>query len=163
MSVAPRERVPRHRLIRNLIALEHYDAAATEIRVFEKDFRIDGPTARYRIDLSVARAIHSKGLMEEDRIAILQRACEAAASTVAKFRYHKAVIGAYCEAAIEYLRLTGDYTFFDAAMFELRAAETKLGDRHITQMISRFEAMVAGGGRSIPAIVALGEEAEVMD
>lgn len=38
VSAAPAERVPRHRLIRNLIEMGEFDPAETEIRVFEKDF-----------------------------------------------------------------------------------------------------------------------------
>src|ERR1700733_9471711 len=71
LSVAPRERVPRHRLIRNLISLGEYDQAETEIRLFERDFRLDGPAARYKIDLAVARAVRSPGLMDEDRVVLL--------------------------------------------------------------------------------------------
>ena len=55
LSVAPKERVPRHRLIRNLIALGEYDPAEIEIRLFERDFRLDGPAARYKIDLALSR------------------------------------------------------------------------------------------------------------
>jgi hypothetical protein len=60
LSVAPRERVPRHRLIRNLIALGEYDPAEIEIRLFERDFRLDGPAARYKIDLAEPGLYHSK-------------------------------------------------------------------------------------------------------
>ena len=48
ISVAPGERVPRHRLIRNLIDMGESDPAETEIRVFEKDFNRDGPVARFQ-------------------------------------------------------------------------------------------------------------------
>jgi len=44
-SVVPGERVPRHRLIRNLIRLGEFEEAATEIRIFESDFREEGPIA----------------------------------------------------------------------------------------------------------------------
>jgi hypothetical protein len=43
ISVAPGERVPRHRLIRNLIDLLQFDQAQTEIRIFDSDFGTDGP------------------------------------------------------------------------------------------------------------------------
>ena len=49
-------RVPRHRLIRNLISTGDYDQAETEIRVFESDFSLDGPVYRYKVNLMVARA-----------------------------------------------------------------------------------------------------------
>ena len=52
VSVATGERVPRHRLIRNLIDLNKFDEAQTEIRIFENDFkRSDGPVTRYKINL----------------------------------------------------------------------------------------------------------------
>src|SRR6202021_287559 len=74
ISAAPGERVPRHRLIRNLIASGDYDKAETEIRVFETDFSLDGPVYRYKVDLLVARASKSPGLMREDRVTILEDA-----------------------------------------------------------------------------------------
>ena len=40
MSIAPAERVPRHRLIRNLIELNEFDRAETEIRLFQHDFNL---------------------------------------------------------------------------------------------------------------------------
>lgn len=49
VSVAPRERVPRHRLLRNLIELGEYDAADTELRLFENDFRLDGPALAIKL------------------------------------------------------------------------------------------------------------------
>jgi hypothetical protein len=72
ISTAPGERVPRHRLIRNLIASDDYDRAETEIRVFETDFALDGPVYRYKVELMVARASKSPGLMPDDRITILE-------------------------------------------------------------------------------------------
>ena len=150
MSVAPHERVPRQRLIRNLISLDDYDAASTEIRVFDADFRLDGPTTRYSIDLQVARATKTAGILDEDRIAILQKACEAAAAAASRFKDNKAVIGAYCEAALHLARLGGDRQFFDDAIRALRAAELKTGDRHITSMISRFENMISRLDVEIP-------------
>lgn len=67
MSIAPRERVPRHRLIRNLIELEQFDPADAEIRLFENDFKPDGPLVRYKINLATERAVRSRGLLHEDR------------------------------------------------------------------------------------------------
>jgi hypothetical protein len=68
MSVAPAERVPRHRLIRNLIEAGAYEKAEIEIRIFENDFGIDGPVYRYKVQLLLARSQNAPGLLEEDRI-----------------------------------------------------------------------------------------------
>ncbi len=42
MSIAPGERVPRHRLIHNLIDQGYFEKAETGIRLFNKDFGADG-------------------------------------------------------------------------------------------------------------------------
>lgn len=144
ISMAPGERVPRHRLIRNLIDQGEFEKAETEIRVFNFDFGPDGPVHRYRITLMVARAARAPGLLDEDRIAILEQAQELASSGIARFPNNKSILAAYAELGVEYLRRTGKYTFFDAAMDELKAAETRLADPDITTMISRFERRAAG-------------------
>lgn len=140
LSAAPKERVPRHRLIRNLIILGEYNQAETEIRLFEKDFRLDGPAARYKIDLAVARAIRSPGLMDEDRIVLLDKAREFASAAADRFRENKAVLTAYCELGLEVVRLTGNRQVFDAAIENLKDAEEKTGDTDISRRIARFDA-----------------------
>lgn len=140
LSIAPRERVPRHRLIRNLINLGEYDQAETEIRLFEKDFRLDGPAARYKIDLATARAIRSPGLMTEDRIVLLDRARQAAAAAADRFKQNKAVLTAYCNVGLEIARLTGSRSVFDDAILDLKDAEDKTGDAEISRRIARLEA-----------------------
>lgn len=142
--MAPGERIPRHRLIRNLIDQGEFEKAETEIRVFNYDFGSDGPVHRYKIKLMVARAARAPGLLDEDRIAILEQAQELASTGVSKFPNNKSILSAYAELGVEYLRRTGSYNFFDVAMDELKAAEARLGDADITTMISRFERRAAG-------------------
>lgn len=139
MSIAPGERVPRHRLIRNLIDMGEFEKAESEIRIFEKDFRRDGPVVRYRILLMIARATLTPDLLREDRIAILSHARELAASAVNQYAGNKAVLGAYCEVGIEFFKFTGEPAAYDAAMDHLRKAEVRLGDPDITRMIVRYE------------------------
>jgi hypothetical protein len=139
ISVAPGERVPRHRLIRNLIALGEYDQAETELRLFEKDFKLDGPAARYKIDLAVARAIRSPGLMDEDRLVLLDKARQSASAAASKFGANKSVLTAYCEVGVEIARLGGGRDVFDQAIEALKDAETKMGDPDISTRIARLE------------------------
>lgn len=144
ISMAPGERIPRHRLIRNLIDQGEFEKAETEIRVFNFDFGSDGPVHRYKIKLMVARAARAPGLLDEDRIAILEQAQELASTGVSKFPNNKSILAAYAELGLEYLRRTGSYSFFDVAMDEMKAAECRLGDPDITAMITRFERRAAG-------------------
>jgi SIR2-like domain len=143
-SVAPGERVPRHRLIRNLIDGGEFDQAQTEIRIFDKDFGSDGPVARYKINLMVARATKAPGIMTEDRVTILEQAREEAVAAIKRYNYTPQVFAAYCEVGFHIYRLTGKMTVFDEAMTELKEAENRIGDPQISGMIRRLERRIAG-------------------
>jgi hypothetical protein len=142
LSIAPRERVPRHRLIRNLIALGEYEPAETEIRLFQNDFKLDGPAARYKIDLATARAVRTPGITREDRIFLLERAREIAAGAANKFRGNKSVLTAYCEVGLELARLGGNREVFDIAIKELKQAEEVSGDPDISRRVARLESRI---------------------
>jgi len=139
MSAAPSERVPRHRLVRNLIDMGEFEKAETEIRIFQSDFRTDGPIARYKLALMIARAMKTPGIMAEDRIAILDQARSYTASALDRYRSHKHFLSTYCELGIAFYKLTGRLDVFDAAIAELKTAEVRLGDPEITKIVRRFE------------------------
>ncbi len=139
ISIAPGERVPRHRLIRNLIALGEFEKAETEIRIYQKDFRREAPIERYKILLLIARATETQGLQRGDRNVILEQARELAASSAERYEGNKHVLGAYCEVGVHAFKLTGSHTIFDEAMSVLRKAESRLGDPDITRMVIRYE------------------------
>ncbi|WP_186056167.1 SIR2 family protein [Burkholderia gladioli] len=139
MSIAPGERVPRHRLIRNLIAIGEFETADAEIRIYEKDFKREAPVDRYKIMLLIARATETKGLLKEDRIVILQQARELAAAATERYEGNKYVLGAYCEVGVHAFKLSGSHDIFDEAMNVLRKAESLLGDPDITKMVVRYE------------------------
>ena len=139
MSIAPGERVPRHRLIRNLISLGEFEKAETEIRIYQKDFKREAPIDRYKILLLIARATETNGLLQSDRMVILEQARELAASAAERYDGNKYVMGAYCEVGVHAFKVSGTHTIFDEAMSVLRKAETRLGDPDITKMVVRFE------------------------
>jgi hypothetical protein len=144
MSVAPGERVPRHRLIRNLIEIGEFDQAQTEIRIFDKDFGSDGPVARYKINLLVARATRTSGLMREDRVVILEKAREEAVRITQRFQYTPQVFAAFCEVGLELFRLTGNATVYGEAIEAMKEAESRIGDPQVTNMVRQFERQFAG-------------------
>ena len=153
VSVVPGVRVPRHRLIRNLIDIGEFEQAATEIRLFEKDFpRGDGPVARYKITLSVARAIRTPGIMNEDRITILEEARQMSIASSERYPFAAAVYSAYCDVGFHLFRLTGRLEVFDDAMARLREAETELGDPAITVAIRKYSNKLAGVGTTAQAV-----------
>ncbi len=63
ISLAPSERVPRHRLIHNLIDEGDYNQADNEIRIFEKELRRDPPVQRYRVSLLLRKAESQKSIL----------------------------------------------------------------------------------------------------
>lgn len=144
ISNAPGERVPRHRLIRNLIDQKAFEKAETEIRIFNKDFGAEGPVHRYKVRLLTARAVHTHGIMDEDRIVILEQAQDLAIAGADRYPHNKNILTEYAEVGIEYYRLTGKYTIFDDAIERLKAAEERLSDPEITSIISRYERRIAG-------------------
>jgi hypothetical protein len=148
-SVAPRERVPRHRLLRNLIELGQFERAETEIRLFDNDFGLDGPAVRYQIDLATARAVRSPGLLQEDRVVLLEKARGIAEAAVQKYQFSKAIIVAYCELGFQTVRLTGRTEVFDRAIQELKDAEDRIGDADISRIVARYERRMRGVPTSV--------------
>jgi len=117
-----------------------FEKAETEIRLFENDFRIDGPVFRYKIALLLARAEKTPGILEEDRIAILEKAREMAIRGVEKYENNKDILRTYCDVGIAFFRRTRDSTVYDAAVLEMKAAET----RKITRLIVIYERRRSG-------------------
>ena len=144
ISKAPGERVPRHRLISYLIDLNELDKAETEIRLFEKDFKLDGPVQRFRIRLLLARAERTPGILDEDRRAILEKARELAVNSIDRFKDNKYLLRTYCDVGIEYFKRTGELSVFDDAMTKMKDAEERIGDPEITKTIIKYERRVAG-------------------
>lgn len=163
VSIVPGERVPRHRLIRNLIEMGEFEKAETEIRIFEKDFRRDGPVARYKVVLLTARAKTTQGIMEEDRLAILDQARALAIKSIRQFPHNKSLLTAYCEVGLEIHRRTGNYSAYDDAMSELRAAEDRIGDPDIPRLIARYESRLNMRASGNNDETAQSEEAEEGD
>ncbi len=144
ISVAPGERVPRHRLIRNLIAVNQFEEAETEIRLFEKDFRVDAPVYRFKIQLMVARATQTRGIMEEDRIAILEEARDLALYGAERYNNNRHILAAYAELGIEYYKRTKKNFMYEEALELLREAEQVLGDPEVSRLITRLDRRMGG-------------------
>lgn len=144
ISKVPGERIPRHRLIRNLIDINEMEKAETEIRLFENDFGADGPVYRYKIMLLVARAERTPGLMDEDRLAILQQAHSLAVNGCDRFRDNKDMLRIYCDVGMEIFKRSGEMTVLDQALKKVKAAEEHVGDPDLTNIINLYQRMLTG-------------------
>jgi hypothetical protein len=142
ISQAPGERIPRHRLIANLISSGEVSKADTEIRLFINDFKEDGPVARYRVKLLLHRSLKSKGILNEDRLAILNEALQLSKKSLKKYPGNKYVLTSFCDVGVAHFKLTGEYTVYDEAMSNLKKAEEELGDPDISRMVERYSRAV---------------------
>lgn len=139
ISKIPGERVPRHRLIRNLIELNEHEKAETEIHIFDKDFGLDGPVSRYRVKLLLARVERTPGILDEDRLVILEQARKLIVNSVERFPDNKDILRTYCDVGLEYFIRTNDPTVFEDAIGKLRDAESQIGDPDIVSFIALYE------------------------
>ena len=142
ISLAPRQRVPRHRLITNLISLGDYTSATTEIRLFENQLRRDGPVQRYKVRLLLERARRTKGILQEDRAAMVLEAAKLADAGVKRFPEDKNMYRVYLEAGMFYLRYGDSRNIFDNAMESAKSAYSRILDPDLARTIRRFEGMV---------------------
>ena len=145
ISIAPGERLPRHRLIRNLIDMGEFEKAETEIRLFENDFRrTDGPVFRYKISLLLARAEKTRGILEEDRLAILMQARDLAIFGTERYKDDKNMLRTYCDVGVAFFKRAGQFETYNAAIGEMKAAEERIGDPEITRLVAYYERIISG-------------------
>lgn len=138
ISMAPLLRVPRHRLIHNLISICEFDVAESEIRIFEKDLRVDGPVLRYKIRLKLGLAKHTLGIQEEDRAAIVREAVSMAQKCVAQYPDDKNMYRAYLEVGVDLFRYTKNAEIFSEAMRMALEAQERLLDPDLRSLISKY-------------------------
>jgi len=144
ISNAPGQRVPRHRLISNLLDLESFDQAETEIKIYERELRADSPIQRYKIYLLLRRAQHTPGLLIEDRAALILQAADFAEKGISLYKDDKNIYRSYCEVGLAYLRTTGKWSVYDDAMEEIKGLEERIQDPDITRIIGKIESIAHG-------------------
>lgn len=144
MSIAPAERVPRHRLIRNLLEMGEFEKSDSEIRIFEKDFGRDAPVTRYKIKVLISRALDTTGILSEDRMAILNQAKESALAAISRYPENRTILSVYCDVGIAIYRQSNDYSTYDDAIQILKQAESRVGDPEISKIIQSYERKMAG-------------------
>lgn len=140
ISMVPNERIPRHRLIRNLVEIEDFENSEAEIKVYENDFGGKDPTIyRYRTKLKVERALKTKGIMDEDRNAILYRAIDDLLMYVNDFQDNRFLLKELCNLGAIIAQRTGNVEWLEQGLSLLRNAEILTQDPEVTSYVTRFE------------------------
>lgn len=138
ISLAPRGRVPRHRLIHNLIKMEKFDVAENEIRFFEKEFRSDGPVMRYKVRLKLGIAKNAIGIQDSDRTALAHEAATLALSALEKFPDDKNMYRTYLDTGVAIFKYSTKPEVFENAMRTAAEAQERLLDPELRGIISRY-------------------------
>jgi hypothetical protein len=138
ISIAPNLRVPRHRLIHNLIILEKFDVAEGEIRIFERELSTDGPILRYKIRLKLGIAKHAPGIQAEDRAALVSEASAMALKCLERYPDDKNMYRVFLDTGVDWFRYTGKSQMFEDAMRAAATAQGRLLDPELRGIISKF-------------------------
>lgn len=141
ISSAPYQRVPRHRLITNLIDIGEFELAEGEIRIFEKLLRPDGPVNRYKVLLKLAIAKNSPKITDKDRASIVSDAATLAQAAIKRFPDDKNIFRAYLEVGIAHYKYARSTETFDNAMAEAQKAQERILDPDLRRTISTFDRM----------------------
>lgn len=133
-EVMPNDRVARHRLVAELISSERLGDAEVELRKAIEEVRLDPPLQRYMVLLEIARS-RQKGLMEEDRRAILNNAFREAEQGIERFPDNKYMYFACADVAEEWFHLTHEIGQVTWAQMLLERAHERLLDPQIRERI----------------------------
>lgn len=138
ITLAPSERVPRHRLIHNLIDMGEFEIAEAEIKSFEKDIKTDGPLLRYKVRLKLGLARQMPGISDGDRASIVLEGASIAENAIRKFPDDKNIFRAHLDCGIAYYKYTGKADVFERAMSLALEAQSRILDPDLRSIISKY-------------------------
>lgn len=143
VNVVPGERVPRHRLIRNLI--QQSDFGDAEIAISEaREMNInDSVIYRYDVMLNVAKAEKLEFLEKPDRLNLLDTAISKATRSLSRRPDDMFNFESYCRASLAFAQNGGGIEEFEAALQKLKDAHKDLGDPLMVQWIGKYESELA--------------------
>lgn len=139
VDAVPFERVPRHRLIRNLLRERDYgvaEIAVSAARVAKLD---DSVISRYDVELTLGKARHLQFLGPSDRLNMLEVACEKSVSGVMKRPDDMYNYQTYCRAALELASASGEPNELVDAIGRLKRGFERIGDPRMNEWIIEFE------------------------
>lgn len=143
IEIAPAERIPWHRLIREFIIDNDADQAEILIRNAEAEVGADGPIARFKVRLLVLRARTTKGISKSDRLAMLRRAYEQAMRNTESHRMDKHSYRVLCDVALEMMQNGESRYILQEAVDHMRQAASKILDPEMDDKLRQYEKVLA--------------------
>ncbi len=138
-DVVPGERIPRRRLVRKLLDLDLWDDAARAIANARRELGGDAVIDRYRVVLAIRRAQNTEGILDEDRLAMLQEATRLALACIVASPRDKHAYRVYGEVGVAIARMTKDTSVLDDAIGRIAAAEEDILDPQLAEYRRQFE------------------------
>jgi NAD-dependent SIR2 family protein deacetylase/GTPase SAR1 family protein len=142
-TLAPGERIPWHRLIRELLNASDYETTEYVIRDAEEAAGVDAPIARFKIRLIVARALNSRNISKSDRLAMLRHAYEEAMRNTEHNRFDKYSYSVLCDVAVEVANMDGGSYLLDEAIKHMRDASARILDQEMDKRLHHYERTLA--------------------
>jgi hypothetical protein len=139
ISIAPGERIPWHRLIRELLDEGAFEEAEYSIRDAIDSVGADAPIDRYRVRLLMARAEFTSGISPSDRVALLRRAYEIARINIERHAADKYSYRVLCEVAEEMVAKGESLYIFREAIELMRRGADKILDPGMDRELKQFD------------------------
>ena len=138
IRIAPGERIPWHRLIRELLQEGNLDETEYTIRDAEDAAGADAPIDRYRVRLLVVRARNTEGISDGDRTALLRKAYELALNNIDRHKWDKYSYYTLCDVACELIRHGESAYHLDEAIAVAQEAADRILDPDMARRIGEY-------------------------
>lgn len=139
VALAPGERIPWHRLIRELLNEGELEDTEYVIRNAEEAAGADAPIERYKVRLLLVRAEKTPRISDEDRLALVRRAYEVALSNIGRYKWDKFSYYTLCEAAVQLVSRGDNAQVLADAIALTRDAGEKILDPDMPRRLRRYE------------------------
>lgn len=139
IEAAEGERIPWHRLVRELLEHESLEDAEYGLRNAIEAVGSDGPLDRYKVRLLLARADRTPGIANGDRLALVRKAFETAEENIRRHPADKFSYKALCDVAIELIRRGESPYILDGPLNKMRDAADKILDPTMDRDLRYYE------------------------
>jgi hypothetical protein len=139
IETAPGERIPWHRLIRELLREGRFEEAESIIKQAESSVGSDAPLDRYKVRLLIVRSQKVQGISEGDRVALLRKAYELAWSNTLRNRWDKYSYYTLCDVAGLLVQKGENSYILQEALSHSRQAADKILDPEMNGRLREIE------------------------
>ena len=143
INVSPAERIPWHRLIRELLEDSALEETEYLIRDAMEAVGQDAPIDRYRVRLLVARAEYTTGISPEDKLALLRKAYELAQKNINRHKSDKYSYRELCNVAVKLVEKGETHYLLEEAISRMRDGAESILDPDMDRQLRRFEDLYA--------------------